>query len=88
MSSLVFTYFNINKSITSQVNLALTSQEIGEVLLREIEEYHLLGLQISECRRWLTMVGSCSPSKVTSGSCLMVLLTVDRQLYKTGKEDN
>ena len=88
MSSLVFTYFNINKSITSQVNLALTSQEIGEVLLREIEEYHLLGLQISECRRWLTMVVSCSPSKVTSGGCLIVLLTVDRQLYKTGKEHN
>ena len=50
MSSLVFTYFNIDKSITSQVNLVLTSQEIVEVLLREIEEYHLFGLQISECR--------------------------------------
>ena len=88
MSSLVFTYFNIDKSIASQVNLVLTSQEIVEVLLREIEEYHLFGLQISECRRWLTMVASCSPSKVTSGDCSMVLLTVDRQRYKTGKEDN
>ena len=50
MSSLVFTYFNIEKSITSRVNLVLTSQEIVEFLLREIEEYHLFGLQISECR--------------------------------------
>ena len=88
MLSFVFTCFNIDKPITSQVNLVLTSQEIVEVLLREIEEYHLFGLQISECRRWLTMVESGSPSKITSGVCSMVLLAVDRQHYKTGKEDN
>ena len=66
----------------------MTSQDIVEVLLREIEEYHLFALQISECRRWLTMVVSCSPSKVTRDGCSMILLTVDRQRYKTGKEDN
>ena len=66
----------------------MTSQEIVEVLLREIEEYHLFALQISECRPWLTMVVSCSPSKVTSDGSSMILLTVDRQYYKTGKEDN
>ena len=75
LSSSVFTYFNIGKSITSQVNLVLTSLEIVQVLLREIEEYHLL-----------TMVVSCCTSKVTSDGCLMDLLTVGRQRYKTGKE--
>ena len=49
LSSSVFTYFNVDKSITSQVNLVLTSKEDVEVLLCEIEEYHLFALQISEC---------------------------------------
>ena len=85
LSSSVFTYFNIGKSITSQVNLVLASLEIVQVLLREIEEYHLFALKISECRRLLTMVVSCSPSKVTSDGCSIDLLTVGRQRYKTGK---
>ena len=78
---MVFTYFNIDKSVTSQVNLVLTSQEIVEVLLREIEEYHLFALQISEWRQWLTMVMSCGTSKVRSDGCSMVLLTVPQD-YK------
>ena len=49
LSSSVLSYFNSDKPIPSQVNLVLTSQEIVEVLLREIEEYHLFALQVSEC---------------------------------------
>ena len=49
LSSSVFMYLNTYKSITSLVNLVLTSQEIVEVLPSAIEEYHLLALQISEC---------------------------------------
>ena len=88
LSSSLFMYFNIGKSITSQLNLVLTFLEIVEVLLSEIEEYYLLALQIFECRRLLTMVVSCSHSKVTSYGCSMVLLTIGRKSYETGKEDH
>ena len=79
LSSLVFTCFNIEKSIISQVNLVLASQEIVEVELHDIEECHLFALQISESRRLLTVVVIYSPSKFTSDGCWTVLLTVGRQ---------